>query len=140
MNTSPQNRHEEQDPESLLVRKVSEGKFWAMVLTAAAQGAVLVLAAQGQWWAVAGVLATGGLHYVWFRDAMWGARNRRPSGQIAGSLSISFLINAGIQTSFAFLHPVNSSYAAVTVALGILAFLAHAALRYTSSKVVTRGP
>lgn len=138
MDTPPQNSSK-LNPETLLVRRVSEGKFWAMVLTAAAQGAILALAVQGQWWSVAGVLATGALHYVWFRDVMWGARNRRPSGQIAGSLSLSFLINAAIQTSYAFLHPVNGVYAVATVALGTLAFQAHAALRYTSSKVAARG-
>lgn len=139
MNTSPQNPKPELNPEALVVRKVSEVKFWAMVLTAAVLGMVLVAAAQGQWWALAGILATGGLHYLWFRDAMWGTGSPRPPSQVTGSLTLSFLVCAGIQTSYSFLHPVSGVYVVITVALGTLAFLGHASLRYTSSKVVTRG-
>lgn len=130
-------RSEDPSPEKLLVRRVSESKFYAMVFTGAAQGVLLVLASRAEWWLILTVLGTGVLHILWFRDAMWGNRNVRPRGQITNSLYASFLANGFIQVSYIIFAPVNGTYVLLTTAVGVLAFLLHAAVRYMSSKVAS---
>lgn len=132
---SPKQEMENSGPERLLVRRLSEGKFYAMVLTGALQAALLIAASRAEWWTILTVVATGALHIFWFRDAMWGNRNMRPRGQITRSLSVSFIVNGSIQASYLVFAPVGGIYVAITAGAGALAFLVHTAIRYMSSKV-----